>query len=236
MNKIVVTACDNELYLIAYDWNNSYLLSNIKSGNGNKVDVVITVEQGDSYVQPAPLNGVESNLNKQYTVNLPSGDYTVLPICINWGGAMNVAGTINEMPFNAASTEICEGVKISVSGGGSSVPTEMTIASGNEQIIRANVYSPVSFAQPLVVCLKDKNENPVKGVPVQWSYVGHEGGRPQVALPKSSISDKNGNASVTGTVQLSALPSQNGGSNVDIEAKCGTLTQKFELIVTDSNG
>lgn len=88
-NSINVSACDNELYVIACNSTISYQLCHILSGNSNLVDVVANITQG-SYTEPATLNGVTSPLQKQYDVSIPSGTYSIMAVGIDWGGGQQI--------------------------------------------------------------------------------------------------------------------------------------------------
>lgn len=100
---IDVTACDNELYLIAVNSpsgggpNQSFQLLHIESGNGNSVNVTATVSPG-TYVEPATLDGVDQPLgpSSDYTVSLPAGSYNLVAVGINWGGPQNFSFTLND--------------------------------------------------------------------------------------------------------------------------------------------
>lgn len=86
-NTIKISACDNELYLIAYktDGSNSYQLAHLKSGNNNEVDVTIEVECGD-YQDISTFNGINDAIKKTYSVKLPVGTYKIVAASLNWGG------------------------------------------------------------------------------------------------------------------------------------------------------
>lgn len=101
-NTITITACDNELILLAYQWGGSFELMRILSGNSNPVNVTINIEAGP-YQGTNVINGVNNPLGGTYTVSLPSGQYTLLPMGINWGGpqqfTMNLNGKQYALPY-----------------------------------------------------------------------------------------------------------------------------------------
>jgi hypothetical protein len=119
-NTIVIQSCDNELYLILYQWNASYQIAHIQSGNNNAVAVNITITTGD-YATPPTLNGVSEALNETYSVGVPAGDYTLVPACVNWGGPWAYSYTLNGTPFSASegsgAGEIGPDQTITVGGG-----------------------------------------------------------------------------------------------------------------------
>lgn len=93
-NTINVTACDNELILLAYQWGGSFELCRILSGNSNQVNVKIILSAG-SYMGPVILNGVNNPLNTQLNVFLPAGQYSLLMLGIDWGGPQQFTATVN---------------------------------------------------------------------------------------------------------------------------------------------
>ena len=110
-NKINVTAADNELFLLAMriDATECYELGHIKSGNSHSVDVKIAIEAGD-YLPQDTLNGINSDLEMDYTVNIPSGDYALLYSGANWGGPYNFHFKLNEQDFQLKNGESLIGV------------------------------------------------------------------------------------------------------------------------------
>lgn len=96
MATIKITAADNELFLVAYQWGNSYLLAHIMSGGGNPVNVTLNLSKGQ-YAGPVALNGVTQALSSSSAVTLDAGTYSLMAIGVNWGGpisfAVNVDGT-----------------------------------------------------------------------------------------------------------------------------------------------
>lgn len=97
-NKISVSACDNECYIIACNGttNKSFQLIHILSGFNFPVDVVANVVSG-SYTEPPTLDGTGGPLSNEYDVAIPSGTYSIIAVGIDWGGGQqfdfNVNGT-----------------------------------------------------------------------------------------------------------------------------------------------
>jgi hypothetical protein len=102
---INVTACDNELYLIAVNSvtgsapTQSYQLVHIESGNSQAVNVTATVSPG-AYFEPGTLNGVTQALNSSYPVSLPAGSYNLIAVGINWGLAQQFTFTLNGVAYS----------------------------------------------------------------------------------------------------------------------------------------
>jgi len=94
-NKIKISACDNELYLIAFNWNESYEICHIKSGYGFGVDVAIEIESGDYTERQKTLSGLKENLTNNSTVSIPPGTYTLIAVGIDWGGPQNFSFSVN---------------------------------------------------------------------------------------------------------------------------------------------
>ena len=93
-NTINVTACDNELIILAYQWGSSFELCRIISGNFNQVHVKINLSAGP-YIGPINLNGVNNPLNTQLDVFLPAGQYSLLMLGIDWGGPQQFTVNVN---------------------------------------------------------------------------------------------------------------------------------------------
>ena len=105
---ITVTACDNELIILAYPTsapNASFELCRILSGNNTGVNVTLTVQPG-TYTGPIVLNGPSNSLNLSVPTCVTSGSYSLLLLGVNWGGVysftVNVNGTI--VPGGSGST------------------------------------------------------------------------------------------------------------------------------------
>ncbi len=95
-NTIQVSACDNELIILAYQEGVSYEIGRILSGNGEAVNVSIDLLAGD-YVGTSLFNGIITPLDVSITTYIPSGSYSLLFLGINWGGpssfTVSVGGT-----------------------------------------------------------------------------------------------------------------------------------------------
>ena len=103
---ISVTACDNELYLIAYvakDLSRSYQICHIQSGYSWSVNVDITLAPG-VWQRPATYDGLSGPINAAPTVCLPAGDYYLIAAGIDGGipvtGGLGVFDvTLNSTPL-----------------------------------------------------------------------------------------------------------------------------------------
>ena len=100
-NTIQVTACDNELILLAYQGEGSYELCRILSGNEARVNVTLQILQGQ-YNGSVLLNGMQQGLEGTFQVYLEPGNYSLLLLGINWDGptqfAVNVGTQTYSMP------------------------------------------------------------------------------------------------------------------------------------------
>lgn len=101
-NTITVTACDNELIILAYQWGASFELCRILSGNNNSVNVTLNIDSG-AYQGPIVLNGVNQNLSQTISQTLSSGAYSILLLGVDWGGpaqfTVSVNGTTKTLPL-----------------------------------------------------------------------------------------------------------------------------------------
>lgn len=84
-NTLNITATDNQLLIIAYQFNASWEIGTIFSGGGNTVDVTIPIRSG-IYQGQIKLNGVRDPLSGNYPIYLARGDYRLALIGIKWGG------------------------------------------------------------------------------------------------------------------------------------------------------
>jgi hypothetical protein len=95
-NTIQISACDNELIILAYQEGVSYEIGRILSGNGEAVNVSLDLLAGD-YVGGSLFNGINVPLDASITTYIPSGSYSLLFLGINWGGpssfTVSVGGT-----------------------------------------------------------------------------------------------------------------------------------------------
>jgi hypothetical protein len=111
-NKISVTACDNELIILAFTPTASFELCRILSGNKNPVSVTIPITAGP-YVGTVVLNGVNQPLNLAVPQTLAPGTYNIQLVGVNWGDVTNFSGSVNSTPFNLAVTPAPPGVTFS---------------------------------------------------------------------------------------------------------------------------
>ena len=101
-NIIQITACDNELIVIAFGWDISYQICNIKSGNNQPVNVNINITNG-VYLGSQDLNGVNNKLDETVVVSIPSGKYELVVAGINWGAETNFEIALNGISFSPIS-------------------------------------------------------------------------------------------------------------------------------------
>lgn len=94
-STINVTACDNELVIVAYQPNASYVLCNIESGFNNAVNVTLNLTPGN-FTQTVVLDGLGGPLNVTQPIALPAGSYSLLLLGINWQtGSYQFLATVN---------------------------------------------------------------------------------------------------------------------------------------------
>ena len=93
-NTIAITACDNELIVLAYQWGASFELCRILSGNNHSVNVTLNINSG-VYQGTIVLNGVDQNLSQTITQTLSSGTYSILLLGIDWGGPAQFTVSVN---------------------------------------------------------------------------------------------------------------------------------------------
>jgi hypothetical protein len=95
-NVINVTACDNELIIMAYQWGASYELCRILSGNNNTVNVLLNIQAGP-YQGSLTCTGVTTPINvpNPMTVTVPAGEYQLMLLGINWGGPTQFTVNVN---------------------------------------------------------------------------------------------------------------------------------------------
>lgn len=108
-NTLNITAVDNELVIIAYQWGVSYQICDIKSGNQNSVNVSINIDQG-SYTNSVVLDGVNGSLTGNYNVNLPPGAYSIIAIGLNWGAVQGFSFTFNNTTYASGTTALGVGL------------------------------------------------------------------------------------------------------------------------------
>jgi hypothetical protein len=109
-NKISIGACDNELDLFAYRWNESIFLARILSGNSNSVDVRFDIVTGGSATppsQPVVVNGIDAPINQgPIVINIPASSpndpYTLQVVGLNWGATYDFKGSVGSTVFSAS--------------------------------------------------------------------------------------------------------------------------------------
>ncbi len=98
-NTLTISKCDNELIVLAVNGSSSYKICDVQSGNTNLVNVGISIEAG-AYTEPAVINGVNGPINKpSEVVNIPSGNYSLVYVGLNWGGPYNFDIEFNGKPY-----------------------------------------------------------------------------------------------------------------------------------------
>jgi hypothetical protein len=100
-NVINVTACDNELIILAYQESASYELCRILSGNFNTVAVTLNIQEGQ-YVDYPTINGVNNPINETKSVTIPAGEYQLLLLGIDWGGPAAFTVNVNGNAYTSS--------------------------------------------------------------------------------------------------------------------------------------
>lgn len=100
MSTVKITACDNQILLVATTWEKSYLVANIQSGNGNSVDVTLDLDYGNTFSGTVDLNGVNQPLSGTYSVKIPEEKVNLAMIGVNWGGAADFAINLDGTDYN----------------------------------------------------------------------------------------------------------------------------------------
>lgn len=108
-NMIRITACDNQLLLVAYQWGASFVIGNINSGNNQSVNVALPLVAGQ-YQGGLQLNGVNSPLSGSYPVTLAPGQYQLVAIGIDWGGPQAFTFTLNGQTYSLPPSNNGDGV------------------------------------------------------------------------------------------------------------------------------
>jgi len=111
-NKISVTACDNELIVLAFTPTASFELCRILSGNRNAVSVTIPITAGP-YVGAVDLNGVNQPLNLAVPQTLAPGTYSIQLVGVNWGDVTHFSGSVNGTSFDLPEKPAAPGVTFS---------------------------------------------------------------------------------------------------------------------------
>lgn len=97
-NQITVTACDNELVILAYQQNASFELCRILSGNTNSVNVTLNITQG-VYQGTIVLDGINQALNSTVPQTLAPGVYEIMLLGLDWGGPSQFTVGVNGTPY-----------------------------------------------------------------------------------------------------------------------------------------
>lgn len=108
-NTINVTACDNELIVLAYQWGASFELCRILSGNNQPVNVTLNLQSG-TYQGTIVLNGVNGPLSQNITQTLASGAYSLLLLGVDWGGPAQFTVNVNGSPYSLPLTNEGDGL------------------------------------------------------------------------------------------------------------------------------
>ena len=103
-NTINVTACDNELIILAYQATGSFELCRILSGNLNPINVTININEG-SYQGTQVINGINVPIPPtSFTTTLPAGSYNLLLLGIDWGTTSIFTVNVNGTNYNYPQT------------------------------------------------------------------------------------------------------------------------------------
>lgn len=108
-NFINVTACDNELIILAYQWGGSKELCKIRSSNNNIVDVAIQIVPGP-FEGSKLLDGVNGTLSTKIITQLDPGDYQLVFLGLDWGGPQAFKLMVNEQFFASEPKEYGDGL------------------------------------------------------------------------------------------------------------------------------
>lgn len=111
-NVLNITACDNELIIMAYQANASFELCKIKSGYDRPVNVTMNIVAGQ-YQGSMYLNGVNIPLQQTITQMLPIGAYSLVMLGIDWGGPAKFAVNVNGTPYEVIDTTPANGLVFS---------------------------------------------------------------------------------------------------------------------------
>lgn len=110
-STIKITACDNELILIAYQGASSFEVCRILSGNNNSVNVTLNIYPGQ-FMGTLQLNGINVNspLSGTYNIALAAGTYSLVAVGIDWGGPLAFAYSVNGVATAFVATGQADGV------------------------------------------------------------------------------------------------------------------------------
>jgi hypothetical protein len=109
-NTINVSACDNELIILAYQWGGSFELCRILNGNAFSVNQNITINNGPYQGTQIISNGITGPINGTSALTLPSGVYTLLLLGIDWGGPQEFTATVNGKKYVSPPASTGEGL------------------------------------------------------------------------------------------------------------------------------
>lgn len=98
---VAITACDNELYVIAFNGNESYLVCRVMSGYYNSVNISMTINQG-AYAGPVIISSTNQPVTSTFSTQVPAGSYSLLLIGVDWGVSANFAVNVNGNPVSYA--------------------------------------------------------------------------------------------------------------------------------------
>lgn len=98
-SQVTITACDNELVVLAYQGGASFELCRVLSGNSKPVNVTLSIQPG-TYYGTMVLNGVNQPLNQTVTQMLAPGGYNLLLLGVDWGGPAQFTVNVNGKPFS----------------------------------------------------------------------------------------------------------------------------------------
>ncbi|NVO12099.1 MAG: hypothetical protein HXX16_19230 [Bacteroidales bacterium] len=102
-NTINVKQCDNELIILAYQGSASFELCRILSGNYNSVNVNINIYPGQ-FQGTLLLDGINIGLNGNYNIALAPGIYSLIGLCVDWGGPQACAFSLNGVGVSMITT------------------------------------------------------------------------------------------------------------------------------------
>jgi hypothetical protein len=97
-NIIHVTACDNELIILVYQWGGTREICRILSGNNNLVDVSIEIVAGE-YEGTRVLHGIDKPLQESIVTGLVPGEYQLLLLGVDWGGPQAFSAIVNDQAY-----------------------------------------------------------------------------------------------------------------------------------------
>ena len=108
-NVIKVTAVDNELILVAYQWGASFEICRILSGNGQAVNCTINIVPGQ-FQGTLLLNGITTPLSGNYNITLAAGTYSLVGMGIDWGGPQIFTFNLNGTTYTSGAGSTGDGL------------------------------------------------------------------------------------------------------------------------------